>query len=1353
MTSYNPRITSNGGGHEAHISINENTRFVTDVETYDTVSSEANGRLRYSIIGGSDAHLFEINHSNGQLQFKQAPDFENPQDHGRNNVYDVRIQVKDGGGYTDTQRLYIKVQDSAENSRPALIPGEGSEFHVNEGDVFVADINANDDSSSEGNGLTYAIAGGIDAGAFDIDSQTGELTFKDAPDFEAPVDADGDNQYHVKVKVTDANGASDTDSYRVNVKDQAENAAPNAQDDDAFTNEGESVDINVLSNDSDPDGDAIFVSSLDDASNGTVELNNDGTVTYSPDAGFVGQDSFNYHITDGNGEVSDATVFVNVADVNDVPIAQDDEVFINQDESIDIDVLNNDSDPDGDDIAISSLEQAANGTVLINGDGTISYRPNNGFVGQDSFTYHITDDSGEVSDATVVVNVANVNDAPVAQDDFAVTDENQSIDIDVLANDADPDGDAVSVSSLEDAANGTVALNDDGTISYTPNDGFVGTDVFNYHITDGNGEVSDATVRVEVSDVNGRPDAIDDAATVAPGEMVTINVLGNDTDPDGDTLSIIDIMGTGPVNGTAEIIDGQIKYTANPGFEGNDTFAYQITDGNGGTDIAQVVINVEQGNRAPLAEDDNASTVEGETVTIQVLNNDSDPDGDDIAISSLEQAANGTVELNNDGTISYTPNDGFVGNDVFTYHITDDNGTVSDAQVFVTVEAGEPVDPETAVIGNRVFLDANQNGIQDAGESGVDGVHVTLAGAGADGTFGTGDDVIRRQDTSNGGYYGFGNLATGEYKVGFSKLPDGLGFTDANIGINENVDSDADPSTGVTGVINLAPGQVNTSVDAGLVEQFTNSAPEAQDDNASTIEGQSIDINVLANDSDPDGDAISVSSLEQAANGSVTLNNDGTIAYTPDAGFVGTDVFNYHITDGNGTVSDAQVFVTVDAAEPVDPKTGFIGNRVFFDENANGILDNGEGGFGGVRVTLTGAGQDGVIGTGDDVTVGSQVVGDNGFYGFGNLAGGAYKATFSDLPIGVAFTGANIGGDEHLDSDADPATGMTGVINLAPGEFLANVDAGVVTQDVVDPKTGFIGNRVFSDDNGNGIHDNGEEGFGGVRVTLTGAGQDGSIGTADDVTVGSQVVGDSGYYGFSNLAAGNYKVTFSEIAPGFGLTDANVGGNDVIDSDADPMSGMTGVIALAPAEFKPTVDAGIVKLQGGGKLEIFGTEKADWPLQGTDGDDSIFGLGGNDKLEGFAGNDHLSGGTGNDHLLGGQGDDALIGTDDIALGVNEVDTLTGGAGRDRFILANNDTSYYFNDEWGGFAIVTDFTVGEDVVVLHGPADQYFLEVDQTQGITNLFCKADGSDKNRDAIAIFQNNTNLDLSSSSFEFIG
>ncbi len=279
------------------------------------------------------------------------------------------------------------------------------------------------------------------------------------------------------------------------INNEIPNDPPVAEDDEAETLKNTPVDIPVLDNDSDPDGDEISITEVGDPANGTAVVNEDGTVTYTPDAGFSGEDSFTYTISDGNGGTDSATVTVTV--VNQPPVAEDDEAETLKNTPVDIPVLDNDSDPDGDEISITEVGDPANGTAVVNEDGTVTYTPDAGFSGEDSFTYTISDGNGGTDSATVTVTV--VNQPPVAEDDEAETNQGQPVDIPVLNNDSDPDGDDLSITEVGDPANGTAVVNEDGTVTYTPDAGFSGEDSFTYTISDGDGGTDTATVTVTVN--------------------------------------------------------------------------------------------------------------------------------------------------------------------------------------------------------------------------------------------------------------------------------------------------------------------------------------------------------------------------------------------------------------------------------------------------------------------------------------------------------------------------------------------------------------------------------------------------------------------------------------------------------------------------------------------------------------------------------------------------------------------------------------------------------------------------------------------------------------------------------------
>ena len=244
----------------------------------------------------------------------------------------------------------------------------------------------------------------------------------------------------------------------------------------------------------------------------------------------------NYTITDSNGGFDDAIVTVTVNPVQDPPVAVDDTAAVDEDETVTISVLDNDSDPDSDPLTVTEAT-SDDGTVVINDDGTLDFTPNADFNGEAVINYTITDSNGGFDDAVVTVTVAPENDSPVATDDFDMTLEETPVTIAILDNDTDPDGDPLTITEAT-SDDGTVVINDDGTIEFTPNTDFFGEAVIDYTITDGNGGIDDSRVFVTVTNVNDAPVAVDDMAATEEETPVTIAVLDNDSDPDADPLTV-----------------------------------------------------------------------------------------------------------------------------------------------------------------------------------------------------------------------------------------------------------------------------------------------------------------------------------------------------------------------------------------------------------------------------------------------------------------------------------------------------------------------------------------------------------------------------------------------------------------------------------------------------------------------------------------------------------------------------------------------------------------------------------------------------------------------------------------------
>lgn len=217
---------------------------------------------------------------------------------------------------------------------------------------------------------------------------------------------------------------------------------------------------------------------------------------------------------------------------------------------------------------------------------------------------------------------------------------------------------------------------------------------------------SGGTITVQQSSTNHPPSAVDDSASTAEDTPVTIDVLSNDADPDDDALTITAV--TAPGHGSATIVSGAVRYSPTTDYHGSDSFGYTISDGRGGTAAAVVVVTVTSVNDSPNASPDSASTLQDTPVTLSVLSNDSDPDGDSLQISSVTQPAHGSTSVQSGSSVRYTPADGYTGGDTFSYTITDGNGGTDSAQVTVTVEP-PPAEPVLLIFPQ--FIDGGDAGM------------------------------------------------------------------------------------------------------------------------------------------------------------------------------------------------------------------------------------------------------------------------------------------------------------------------------------------------------------------------------------------------------------------------------------------------------------------------------------------------------------------------------------------------------------------------------------------------------------------------------------------------------------------
>ena len=651
------------------------------------------------------------------------------------------------------------------------------------------------------------------------------------------------------------------------------NTPPVAVDDTARTAFETAIVIEVLANDSDADGDDLTVTAVTTPTSGTARITSNNTrVTYTPQSGYSGADTFDYTVSDGT-DSDTASVSVTVNGRPEVD-AEFDQSAITLGDSVTLSWRSSNTSGCG---GMPSIDSTAT-------EGTKTYTPSSAGTFEVTVTCTGPGTSGSASDAASVT----VNTPPVAVDDTARTAFETAIVIEVLANDSDADGDDLTVTAVTTPANGTAQITadadgDNALVTYTPQGMYSGADTFRYTVSDGT-DTASAAVSVTV---NTPPTVLGDTARTAFETAIVIEVLANDSDADGDDLTVTAV--TMPTNGTAAITadaDGDnalVTYTPQSMYSGADTFRYTVSDG---TDVAMASVSVTV-NTPPTVLDDTAHTAFETAIVIEVLANDSDADGDDLTVTVATTPTNGTATITADADgdntlVTYTPQSGYSGADTFDYTVSDgtDTGTGT-GTVSVTADSATPPRP-------MVTASFDQSSIT-LGES------VTLTWSSTNASQCSGMPSIDSMATSGTKMYT--PSITGSFSVTVTCT--GAGGSDND-----------------TASVTVTPAST------------TNTPPVAADDTAETPFDTAVEIAVLANDTDADGDDLTVTVVTAPANGTAMITsdadgNDTQVTYTPPSGYTGEATFDYTVSDGTDTdTGSVRVTVNLVKVTPNPSTTG-----------------------------------------------------------------------------------------------------------------------------------------------------------------------------------------------------------------------------------------------------------------------------------------------------------------------------------------------------------------------------------------------------------------------------------------------
>jgi large repetitive protein len=558
--------------------------------------------------------------------------------------------------------------------------------------------------------------------------------------------------------------------------------------------------------------------------------------------------------------------------------------------------------------SITITQQPLRGTVTPNPDGTVTYVHNGSEQTTDAFRYTIRDSLGNTSNAALVtVAIANVNDAPIADDEAVTVNEGASVAIDVANGDTDPEGqlDLGSVEIVDQPDNGTVSVNPTtGVVTYTHNGSETTSDSFTYRIFDSaNPPLSDtATVTITVNPVNDAPVAVNDGpVTVLEGGSVVIDVAANDTDAEGPVAPSTVTITDQPDNGMVSVnpTTGEVTYTHNGSETLADSFSYTIKDGPTGlvSNVATVAITVtpvdDPVNQPPTADNDSATVAAGGSVVVNIADGDTDPDGSidtrfPESIVITDQPDNGTIVVHpTNGTVTYTHNGSTTTSDSFRYTIKDDDGAASnEATVTITIDQAQNEDPtagpDMAEVEQSGSVDIDLVANDEDPEDDLDLGSIEIV-----------------EDPEHGFVEDNGDGTVTYFHNGDAETTDSFSY--------RIFDGDGNPSNVAVVSITVTPSQGNTPPE-GIDDLFT-----ITENTATPVTG-----NVLDNDIDEDGDDLFVTAVEgeesnvgtefEGLFGTLTLNADGTFTYELDVnnpeidaledGEEEFDTFFYEIGDG-----------------------------------------------------------------------------------------------------------------------------------------------------------------------------------------------------------------------------------------------------------------------------------------------------------------------------------------------------------------------------------------------------------------------------------------------------------------------
>jgi VCBS repeat-containing protein len=826
---------------------------------------------------------------------------------------------------------------------------ENEEANVLEDQLLSGDLSWND-YEPDNESMTYSVVTPPTSGQFAVNT-AGAYTYQPALNFFGT--------QTITYSVCDPGGTCSQGTLVITV--EPVNDRPVAVDDSFVILEDQVLNGNAALNDTDAETASMVYTVIDAPDFGSVVMQPNGQFVYTPNANYFGSDMIVYHATDASGASDVATITISITSVNDTPVVVGETINGVEDTVVTGNVATNDSDVETSSLTYTVVTGPSSGSVVLTTNGTFTYTPAANFFGTVEVVYRATDAGGLFGNATLVINLTAVNDAPLAVQDVISSAEDVTASGTVAANDSDPEGQPLTF-SFGTASNGVFSGAANGSFTFVPALNFFGSVTVPYTVCDNLGLCTGSNLVITINSVNDAPVAQNDVFTTNEDQILTGSVATNDSDIEPGDLNY---QLTGTVNnGTFTMSSsGQFTYQPAAHYFGTQVVSYSVCDQQGACSSATLTLTVLSVNDIPVVVNDAYSVQEDQVLTANVSLNDSDIESSSLTYSLIQTTSVGNLSLQSTGAFIYTPPTNFNGIQTFVYRACDGADACLNATVTITVSSvnDAPVvqSEQVGMLMNTTLNDNVSLNDSDAdGESLVysftapnQGVFVGQSSGAfsyvpAPNQLGTVVVPYIACDASNA-------CASGVLTISISLVNESPSLADdtyymnedesysGQVGVND-VDGDGhaityvlldSPDTGeftfsAAGNFTYVPplhysGTVTFTVrgcdlfnacseSVGTIEvQAVNDLPQASDRVLNVLEDVSETMNLATGVSDADGEVLFFTVLTLPSHGDVSITEEGVLEYNPDENFFGEDMLTYQVCDAQGACATATVAISV----------------------------------------------------------------------------------------------------------------------------------------------------------------------------------------------------------------------------------------------------------------------------------------------------------------------------------------------------------------------------------------------------------------------------------------------------------